>query len=77
PDKPVMQSLYVDLVDGDDAGPSPIHLGCRAGTGFLRQYLGEVRALGINHVALNLRFNRAPVETTLRRLADALLPTFP
>ncbi|MEO1470181.1 MAG: TIGR03571 family LLM class oxidoreductase [Pseudomonadota bacterium] len=77
PDKPVMQSLYVDLVDGDDAGPSPIHLGFRAGTGFLRQYLGEVRALGINHVALNLRFNRAPVETTLRRLADALLPTFP
>ncbi|WP_211097103.1 LLM class oxidoreductase [Aliishimia ponticola] len=76
PDKPVMQSLYVDLVDQPDAAPRPIHLGFQSGTDFLRRYLTDLRTLGINHVALNLRFNRAPVEDTLHRLADALLPDF-
>ncbi|MEM6466540.1 MAG: LLM class flavin-dependent oxidoreductase, partial [Pseudomonadota bacterium] len=32
--------------------------------------------LGINHVALNLRFNHADVEDTMQRLADHLLPDF-
>ena len=76
PDKPVMQSLYIDLVDDTDAAPSPIHLGFRSGISFLRRYLHDLRALGINHVALNLRFNRADIETTLRRLADRLSPEF-
>ncbi|MEO1091336.1 MAG: TIGR03571 family LLM class oxidoreductase [Pseudomonadota bacterium] len=76
PPKPVMQSLYVDLLADDEAEPNPIHLGFRSGTAFLRRYLREVEALGINHVALNLRFNRAPIDATLRRLADELLPDF-
>ncbi|MEM6439974.1 MAG: LLM class oxidoreductase [Pseudomonadota bacterium] len=76
PDKPVMQSLYVDLAEDDDEGPSPIHLGFRSGPAFLRGYLEEVQALGVNHVALNLRFNRAPVEPTMQRLAETLLPHF-
>ncbi|SMX31385.1 LLM class oxidoreductase [Actibacterium lipolyticum] len=76
PDKPVMQSLYVDLVDRADAPPRPIHLGFQSGTDFLRQYLNEVQHLGINHVALNLRFNSANIEDTMQRLADALLPEF-
>lgn len=74
--KPVMQSLYIDLLDDPDAPPRPIHLGFQSGVAFLRTYLREIRSLGINHVALNLRFNRADVETTLRRLADELLPDF-
>ncbi|MEM8588207.1 MAG: LLM class oxidoreductase [Pseudomonadota bacterium] len=76
PDKPVMQSLYIDLVEDMDAAPSPIHLGFRSGISFLRRYLDDLRALGVNHVALNLRFNRADIETTLRRLADRLSPDF-
>lgn len=76
PDKPVMQSLYVDLLDQADAPARPIHLGFQSGTGFLRRYLREIETLGVNHVALNLRFNSAPVDTTLKRLADALLPEF-
>ncbi|MEO1689112.1 MAG: TIGR03571 family LLM class oxidoreductase [Pseudomonadota bacterium] len=76
PAKPVMQSLYVDLLAHDDDAPQPIHLGFRSGPAFLRGYLREVEALGINHVALNLRFNAAPIDETLQRLADALLPDF-
>ncbi|MGC3940085.1 LLM class oxidoreductase [Roseobacter sp. EG26] len=76
PDKPVMQSLYVDLQDQADAPARPIHLGFQSGTDFLRRYLTEIETLGVNHVALNLRFNSAPVGTTLKRLADALLTNF-
>ncbi|MEM6375754.1 MAG: LLM class oxidoreductase [Pseudomonadota bacterium] len=75
-DKPVMQSLYVDLLDDADAPPKPIHLGFSAGADFLRDYLREVQNLGVNHVALNLRFNRAPVEETMARIADEILPEF-
>ena len=74
--KPVMQSLYVDLMDDADAAPRPIHLGFQSGVDFLREYLVYLRSLGINHVALNLRFNQAHVETTMKRLADDLLPDF-
>lgn len=76
PDKPVMQSLYVDLLDKPDAAPRPIHLGFQSGTDYLRRYLTELRQLGINHVALNLRFNGADLETTMKRLADEILPDF-
>ncbi|WP_412063414.1 LLM class oxidoreductase [Rubrivirga sp. IMCC45206] len=76
-DKPVMQPLYVDL-DGDpDAPPRPLHLGMRSGVRALAAYLESLEAAGVNHVALNLRFNRADVEDTVSRLADDLLPRFP
>ena len=75
-DKPVMQSLYIDLVDRADAPARPIHLGFRSGINPLRHHLRDLEAQGINHVALNLRFNQADVEDTLRRLADELLPDF-
>ncbi|MCL6284632.1 hypothetical protein M3P21_13935 [Ruegeria sp. 2012CJ41-6] len=75
-DKPVMQSLYVDLAEDPDTPPQPIHLGFRSGTTYLRSYLSEIRGTGVNHVALNLRFNQADIETTMKRLADDLLPDF-
>lgn len=75
-DKPVMQSLYIDVQPDPDADPRPIHLGFSSGTTFLRRYLSEVRGLGINHVALNLRFNAADIEDTMKRLANELLPGF-
>ncbi len=74
--KPVMQSLYVDLQPEPDAAPRPIHLGFSSGTTYLRRYLTELRDLGINHVAVNLRFNNHDIEDTLKRLADELLPEF-
>ncbi|MEM8538696.1 MAG: LLM class oxidoreductase [Pseudomonadota bacterium] len=75
-DKPVMQSLYVDLLADPNASPRPIHLGFQAGTDYLRAYLREIEALGVNHVALNLRFNQAPIDTTLEQLAETVLPDF-
>ena len=76
PDKPVMQSLYVDLVDDPAAPARPIHLGFRSGIDALRDYLVALEEIGVNHVALNLRFNGAEIEQTLRQLADGLLPRF-
>ena len=76
PDKPVMQSLYVDLLDKPDAAPSPIHLGFRSGTDYLKSYLANVHQIGVNHLALNLRYNGADLETTMKRLADEILPDF-
>lgn len=74
--KPVMQSLYIDLVDNPNADPRPIHLGFQSGVHYLQLYLRELQSLGVNHVALNLRFNQANIETTLQRLAEELLPEF-
>ena len=76
PDKPVMEPLYIDLAAHPDAPPAPIHLGLHLGVNRLRDYLKEREAIGANHVALNLRFNRADAEDTLKRLADEILPDF-
>jgi luciferase-type oxidoreductase len=74
--KPVMQSLYVDLTEDPDAPPQPIHLGFRLGVRHLRAHLKALEVIGVNHVALNLRFNHADIETTIHRLAAEVLPDF-
>ncbi|MEM9316610.1 MAG: LLM class oxidoreductase [Pseudomonadota bacterium] len=71
-DKPVMEPLYLDLTEDPDEAASPIHLGFRMGVNTLRDYLESRRRIGVNHVALNLRFNRAAPEDTLRQLAENL-----
>ena len=76
PRKPAMQSLYVDVMDDPDAPGQPIHLGFRSGVNFLLGYLKSLEVAGINHVALNLRFNRGEFETTLHCLAEHILPEF-
>ncbi len=76
PDKPVMQPLYVDLLEDPAAPAQPIHLGFRTGIANLRSHLQTLESIGVNHVALNLRFNRADMQPTLQRLADELLPDF-
>ena len=77
PDKPVMQSLYVDLVSDPDTAPRPIHLGFQSGTTYLRRYLEALQDAGVNHVALNLRLNSGDTKTTLKRLAEDILSAFP
>lgn len=76
PPKPVLQPLYIDLSENPDEGPLPIHLGFRAGRRWLTTYLKHLEEIGVNHVALNLRFNRAPIDDTLDRLARDVLPQF-
>lgn len=75
-DKPVSQSLYIDLMDDPDAGQQQIHLGFKSGTRYLREHLKALEEIGVNHVVLNLRFNQADIETTLKRLAEEILPDF-
>ena len=72
-----MQPLYVDLADDPGAPPQAIHLGYRLGARHLVDHLKSLEDAGINQVALNLRFNQANIETTLKRLADDVLPEFP
>lgn len=74
--KPVMEPLYVDLDPNPDASPLPIHLGLRVGLNPLRDYLRERRSIGVNHVAINLRFNQGNTEAALRAVAHQLLPEF-
>jgi luciferase-type oxidoreductase len=76
PAKPAVQSLYIDLTKAPQAPPQPIHLGFRLGAHHLRAYLKSLEEIGVNHVALNLRFNQADTEQTLQRLADDILPEF-
>lgn len=76
PPKPVLQPLYIDLSENPDDGPEPIHLGFRTGRRWLTTYLKHLEEIGVNHVALNLRFNRAPTDETLDRLARDVLPKF-
>jgi len=76
PNQPVMQPLYLDLVDDDNALPQPIHLGFRSGRLTLLAYLKSLEEIGVNHVALNLRFNQADIEKTMKRLANEILPEF-
>ncbi len=74
--KPVMQPLYIDLSDDPELPLQPIHLGFRLGIRQLQTYLKSLEEIGVNHVALNLRFNQAEIETTLKRLANDVLPDF-
>ena len=76
PAKPVMQPLYVDLTADPDFPPQPIHLGFRLGVNHLRDYLKSLEQNGMNHVALKMRINQPDIETTLKHLANELLPDF-
>ncbi|WP_430431875.1 LLM class oxidoreductase [Oceanicaulis sp.] len=73
---PVMQSLYIDLLDEFDAPPQPIHLGFRSGAAALIDHLTALENAGVNHVALNLRFNQADIDDTMHRLSEHILPVF-
>lgn len=73
--KPVMQSLYLDLDPNPSAPVTPIHLGFRAGLDALQAHLLELKTTGVNHVALNLRFNRGNIATTLKEISREILPS--
>ena len=76
PAQPVMEPLYIDLALNPNSPPQPIPLGFRLGIHALCAYLKTREEIGVNHVALNLRFNQTDIETTIQRLADQLVPNF-
>ncbi|MEM7084006.1 MAG: LLM class oxidoreductase [Pseudomonadota bacterium] len=75
--KPIMQPLYVDLLDDPNAPAESIHLGLRTGSQALLEHLKALEQIGVNHVALNLRFNHNDIEQAVADLAQQLLPAFP
>ncbi len=75
-DKPFMQPLYIDLMKNDDFSPQPIHLGFRTGINYLIDYFKQLKNIGVNHIALNLRFNTTGTTQTLKYLAKRVLPHF-
>ena len=72
----MVQSLYLDLADDPQIPPQTIHLGFRLGTNHLRDYLKSLEEIGVNHVALNLRFNQVDTEETLKREKTGDRPLF-
>lgn len=76
PRQPIMQPLYLDLQADRDAPLRNLHLGYRGGIHALHAHLRAPAAAGINHVALNLRYNTRPVDETLDELANHLFPEF-
>ncbi|MEX0273471.1 MAG: LLM class oxidoreductase, partial [Flavobacteriaceae bacterium] len=75
-DKPFMQPLYIDLHENDDFAPQPIHLGFRTGANYLTEYVHQLKEIGVNHLALNLRFNGMDIEQTMEKIAQKILPHF-
>lgn len=75
-DKPFMQPMYIDLHPDDNYKPQPIHLGFRLGIHYLNDYLDKLRSIGVNHLALNLRFNTMNMDDTLERISKQVLPEF-
>jgi luciferase-type oxidoreductase len=73
--KPLAQSLYVDLSDGADQQPSPIHLGFRSGRNFLLRFLETLRDTGINHVILNFKYSRRDAGELLDEIGTEILPS--
>ena len=75
-DKPFMQPLYIDLQTNDDFKPQAIPLGYKIGINYLIDYFQQLREIGVNHVALNLRFNSNPIDRTLEQISNKILPHF-
>lgn len=76
-DKPVAQSLYIDLAEDPRAAPRPIHLGFRLGRDSLLALLHAYERAGVNHVAFVLKFSQRPVREVLQELAQDVVPHFP
>ena len=75
-DKPFMQPMYLDLMEDANAKPQPIQLGFRLGINHLTDYLDKLRSIGVNHLALNLRFNSMDMDDALKQIAKNVLPEF-
>ena len=75
-DKPFMQPLYIILEKDADFKPQPIQLGFRIGSNYLMDYLKSAEEIGVNHVALNLRFNSRPIPEVLTELGEKIVPYF-
>ncbi len=66
--KPFAQSLYIDLTEDPNEGPTPIHLDFRAGHRFVTDYFGALAKIGVNHVGINLKYGTRPAHEVVQEL---------
>lgn len=74
--KPFAQSLYIDLTEDPNFDPRPIHLGYQLGRNHLISLLGVLEKIGVNHVALNLKYGTRPAYEVLDEIGEEVLPLF-
>lgn len=74
--KPVMQSLYIDLLADPDAAPRPMHLGFRLGRKALVALLSRYQAVGVGHTAFNLKHGSRDAGSVMDELTEYVLPHF-
>ncbi|MHC2109343.1 LLM class oxidoreductase [Methylobacterium sp. CM6246] len=72
--KPFTQSLYVDLHSDPDHPPQAIHLGFRSGRKALLGVLVALRAIGVHHVILNLKYGARSADDVLEEIGLEVLP---
>ncbi|MFI5436510.1 LLM class oxidoreductase [Rhodococcus baikonurensis] len=75
--KPFAQSLYIDLSEDSNEGPTPIQLGIKAGSRYLIEYLEELEEAGVNHVGFNLKYGQRPAHEVVQELGENVVPRFP
>lgn len=76
-DKPVAQSLYIDLTEDPNQDPRSIHLGYQLGRNRLLELLNAYQSIGVNHVGFVLKFSRRPVKDVVEELIQEIIPHFP
>lgn len=70
--KPFVMGLSVELAPDPAAGPEHVHQGFHAGSDWFREYLCDLRDLGVDHVAIGLRGDRDPT-AVIDEFADSVL----
>jgi len=75
-DKPYASFIHLDLADDPDEPLQRVRFGARTGRNGLVTELAALRAIGVNHVGLQLRRNLRPLDDTLHELAEHVLPRF-
>ena len=74
--KPFAQSLYIDLDDDPKCPATPIHLGYRLGRNYLVEHLQCLQDMGVNHVALNLKYSKRAASEVLEEVGQEVIPYF-
>jgi hypothetical protein len=66
--------FYVDLSADPDQPATPIHLGFRGGRNIVFRFLDTMRAIGVNHVILNLKYGTRDAGEVLEEIGRKILP---
>ena len=74
--KPFTQSLYIDLGSNPYEESRPIHLGFKIGRFALIELLNKLRDIGVNHVAINLKYGSRQAKEVIQELGEEVLPYF-